>query len=367
MTFVVILSAMVLLAAPLLARVVQCVPALKGGIDGFVLITVLGLIILTLLPEALEHGGILALGIAVLGFVLPWASEFLFHKTEEITHRIVMLIATLALVIHAASDGAILAFARDSVHGSFVATGILLHRVGIAIAVWWLMRPILTTIGGFAVLSAMAVMTMVAYFMVLFAGQWYDIPLAGYWQAFAAGSLLHVVMHPIGDHDHTPTASTARSHRLGTALGVLFVVALVASHYYDHGPLAGEELTHSHNLQHLIDLMALTGSLIAPIALFIIAGFGVYGKMASTWQRAYRRVQQIMPWTLVVWVITALAAMLWSNTLPLPTEISLLFWVWMSMMIPVLIHTGARAFFGSVIPSAHRHEHSHVHSGSQNF
>lgn len=364
MTFVVILSAVVLLAAPLLARVVQRMPALKGGIDGFVLITVLALIILTLLPEALEHGGLLALGIGVLGFILPWASEFLFHKTEEITHRVLMLIATLALVIHAASDGAVLAFARDSVHGSFVAVGILLHRFGVAIAVWWLMRPILTSIAGFAVLSAMAAMTMVAYFMVLFAGEWYDIPLAGYWQAFAAGSLLHIVMHPVGDHDHTPTTSTARSHRIGTAFGVLFVVALIASHYYDHGPVTHEELTHSHHLQHLIDLMALMGSLIAPIALLMIVGFAVYGKMASTWQRAYVRVQQVMPWTLIFWVVAALASMLWPDVLPLPTDISLLFWVWITMMIPVLIQTGARTFFGAVFPSVQNQSHSHAHGGS---
>lgn len=363
MTVIVILSALILLAAPLLARVVQRVPSLKGGIDGFVLITVLGLILLTLLPEALEYGGLLALGIAFLGFILPWASEFLFHKTEEITHRIVMLIATLALVIHTASDGAILAYARDSVHGSFVATGILLHRIGVAIAVWWLMRPILTTVGGIAVLAAMAAMTLVGYFMVLFAGEWYDIPLAGYWQAFAAGSLLHVVLHPVGDHEHAPSPSTAPSHRIGTAFGILFVTALIASHYYDHGPLAGEELTHAHHLQHLIDLMALTGSLIAPIALLMILGSLVYGKMNATWAAAYKRTQQIMPWTMVLWMVAALAAMLWPNLLPLPMEVTLLFILWLMILAPVIIHMGARAFIGAIFPAALARGHSHVHGG----
>lgn len=364
MTIIVILSALVLLAAPLLARVVQRAPALKGGIDGFVLITVLGLIILTLLPEAIEHGGVLALVIAFLGFVLPWASEFMFHKTEEITHRIVMLVATLALVIHAASDGAVLAFARDSVHGSFVATGILLHRVGIAIAVWWLMRPILTTAGGFAVLAAMAAMTMVAYFMVLFAGEWYHVPLEGYWQAFAAGSLLHVVMHPVGDHDHAPSAATALSHRIGTACGILFVIALIGSHYYDHSPVSATSMTHAHNLQHLIDLMAYSGSLVAPIALLLIAGFGIYGKMNATWMRAYARVQQVMPWTLVLWIVVALVAMLWPALLPLPMSVTVLFGLWMVFLTPVIVHTGARTFFGGIFPAALSRTHSHAHSGN---
>lgn len=361
MTFVVILSALVLLAAPLLARVVQRVPALKGGIDGFVLITVLGLIILTLLPEALEHGGLLGLGIAFFGFILPWASEFLFHKTEEITHRIVMLVATLALIIHAASDGVILAFARDSVHGSFVATGILLHRIGVAVAVWWLLRPILTTVGGFAVLAAMAAMTMVAYFMVLFAGEWYDIPLAGYWQAFAAGSLLHVVLHPVGDHEHAPSVSTAPSHRIGTAFGILFVIALIGSHYYDHGPMAGDATVHAHNLQHLVDLMALTGSLVAPIALLLISGFGIYGKMNADWGSAYKRMQQILPWTLVLWIVSALISMLWPETLPIPSSVTALFGLWMVILAPVMVHTGARAFFSTLFPAAMTRRHSHAH------
>ncbi len=360
MTFVVILSALVLLAAPLLARVVQRVPSLKGGIDGFVLITVLGLIILTLLPEALQHGGLWGLGIAFVGFILPWASEFLFHKTEEITHRVVMLVATLALIIHAASDGVVLAYARDSVHGSFVATGILLHRVGVAIAVWWLLRPILTTVGGFAVLAAMAVMTMVAYFMVLFAGEWYNVPLAGYWQAFAAGSLLHVVMHPVGDHDPAPNASTAVSHRIGTACGILFVIALIGSHYYDHSPMIVNEAAHTHNLQHLIDLMALSGSLVAPIALLLIAGFGIYGKMNANWACAYKRLQYIVPWTMVLWIVTALFAMLWPEMLPIPGVVTILFVIWMAIMVPVMVHTGARAFFSTIFPTS-MVRHNHVH------
>lgn len=360
MTFVVILSVLVLLAAPLLAWVVQRAPALKGGIDGFVLVTVLGLILLTLLPEALQHAGALGLGIALLGFILPWASEFMFHKTEEITHRIVMLVATLALIIHAGSDGVVLAFAKDSVHGHFVATGILLHRIGIAIAVWWLLRPILTTVGGFAVLAAMGVMTIVAYLMVLFAGEWYDVPLAGYWQAFAAGSLLHVVMHPVGDHTHAPNAKTAASHRIGTAFGVLFIVALIGSHYYDHGPVDTSSAVHAHNLQHLVDLLALVGSLVAPIALLLITGFGIYGKMNAEWRTAYRRAQQAAPWTIVLWLMAALLTVSFPELLPMPAEASLLFGLWILVLAAILIHTGARGFFGSLVPASMLHRH-HAH------
>ena len=195
--YALILSVAVLLAAPLLAKLVSRAPALKSGLDGFVLVTVIALITTTLLPEALSHGGMWGLAIAVIGFLLPWLAEALFHRAEEITHRLIMLVAALALIVHAASDGAILAFAKDADGGAFIASGVVLHRVGVAIAVWWLLRPVLTTVGGIAVLVSLGAMTVIGYLMVLFAGEWYNIPLIGYWQAFAAGSLFHVVMHPL--------------------------------------------------------------------------------------------------------------------------------------------------------------------------
>lgn len=360
MDIVLILSVLVLLAAPLLAQVVNRVPALKGGIDGFVLLTVLGLVTLTLLPESLERVGGFGLLIALIGFILPWASEYLFHKTEEITHRIVMLVATLALVIHAASDGALLAVAKDSVHGSFLATGVLLHRVGVAIAVWWLLRPVLTTIGGISVLAAMGAMTIVAYLMVIFAGEWYDVPLAGYWQAFAAGSLLHVVLHPVGDHDHAPIASTHTSHRIGTSLGILFVIGLVASHYYDHGPETSEAAGyHAHTMGHMFDYMAAVGSLIAPLALLLMLGFAIYGKMNADLACAYKRLQQITPWTLVLWFGVALLDSALGTALPMPDNISIMFGVWLAALMPILIHTGARGFFAALLPHFLRHDHSH--------
>lgn len=360
MDIVLALSVLVLLAAPLLARLVSRMPALKGGIDGFVLMTVLGLVTLTLLPESLERVGGWGLLVALIGFILPWASEFLFHKTEEITHRIVMLVATFALIIHAASDGALLAVAKDSVHGSFLATGVLLHRVGVAIAVWWLLRPVLTTIGGISVLAAMGVMTIVAYLMVIFAGEWYDVPLAGYWQAFAAGSLLHVVLHPIGDHEHAPQVSTITFHRIGTGLGILFVAGLIASHYYDHGPALQEAGYHTHTMGHMFDYMASVGTLIAPIALLLMVGFAIYGKMNADLASAYRRLQQIAPWTLVLWFGVTLADNIIPTALPMPEDISALFILWLGALIPILVHTGARNFFAALIPRfILRHDHGH--------
>ncbi|WP_417458571.1 hypothetical protein [Kordiimonas sp.] len=354
-----ILSVVVLLAAPLLARLVSRAPQIKGALDGFVLMTVLGLITLTLLPEALAHGGFWGLVIAVFGFTLPWIAEFLFHHAEEMTHRIVLMVASLALVVHAASDGAILAFASDSEAGSFVATGILLHRIGVAVAVWWLLRPVLSTAGGLAVLAGLGAMTIVGYMLALFAGEWYNFPLVGYWQAFAAGSLLHVVLHPLEDHNPAPSKNTLPAHRLGTALGLVFVLALISAHYFHHtpGPLAEMPV---HGMHHAVELLDAVGRLMSPILLLVLVVAAilphVYGKGMPG---ALMSLKKAAPWTVLLWLTGTIIAELSPIGTIAPEGSLPLFIAWALTVSIILVHMGARAFFSSLMPRLRQHRHSH--------
>lgn len=357
MDFALILSVAVLIAAPLLARWVKHAPGLKAGLDGFVLLTVIGLITVTLLPEALNHGGLIGLAVAVFGFALPWVAEFLFHRSEEMTHRVLMLIAALALIVHAASDGALLAFAHDADEGAFLATGILLHRIGVAVAVWWLLRPILTTVGGIAVLAGLGAMTIVGYLMVYLAGEWYSLPLVGYWQAFAAGSLFHVVMHPLEDHDTTPAANTENAHRIGSALGILFLAALIYSHYLHHGPVEHLTMHHDH---HDVDLLAGIARMVAPIALLAMIGAFAYGRVkGGTLNKGYRLMVSVAPWTLVGLLSAAVLEELFPGTLPAPKGGEIMLTCWLGMTAAVIIHTGARSFFAVLMPQLSSHSHSH--------
>ncbi len=362
MDWALVLSVVVLLAAPLLARWSARVPYIKGALDGFVLITVLGLITLTLLPEALAHSGGWALLVAAIGFSLPWITEFLFHRAEEMTHRVVLLVAALALVVHAASDGAILAFASESETGDFVATGILLHRVGVAIAVWWLLRPVLSATGGLLVLAGLGAMTIVGYLLALFAGEWYNIPLVGYWQAFAAGSLLHVVLHPLEEHNAAPNGHTVMAHRVGTALGLVFVLSLISAHYLHHapGPLGDMPI---HGMHHTVELLNAVGRLVAPILLLALLLAAVlpqiYGKGLAA---SFNILKRVAPWTVLFWLVTAVFVELSPYALPSPSGGFLLFAIWLAAVTLVLIHMGARAFFTTLMPRYRAHKHSHGHS-----
>lgn len=361
MEITLILSVLILLAAPLLARLVGRVPVLRGGFDGFVLIVILGLIAITLLPEAVAHGGLFALIIAMLGFTLPWIAELIFHRMEEMTHRIILAIASFALIIHAASDGAILAFAGNSDSAYFVAAGILLHRFGVAVSVWWLLRPVLSTTGGFAVLAGLGVMTFIGYFFALFAGEFYEVPLTGYWQAFAAGSLLHVVLHPIAQHDLThPEPDTIVSQRIGTGLGVVFIAALISAHYFHHtpGPVGHLDDLHSH---YAIDILFAVGKLLAPFLLLMLAAGAALARARGTgWGDAVSGLEKVTPWSLLVLVSASVFMVLDPDIIPLPENGIFLLGLWGLVLIIVLVRMGARAFFKPLMPrSLHNHQHSH--------
>ena len=320
MEITLVLSILILLAAPLLARLAGLVPAIRGGFDGFVLIVVLGLISITLIPEALAHGGIYALGLVILGFTLPSIAELIFHRTEEMTHRIILVIASFALILHAASDGAILAFADGRSDGYFVAAGILLHRFGVAISVWWLLRPVLSSTGGFVVLGGLGAMTLVGYFLAVFAGDFYEIPLAGYWQAFAAGSLLHVVLHPITQEDITHShPETSLSQRLGTALGVCFIAGLVGAHYLHHTPGPLGHLDPHHHGYHAIDALLSVGRLMAPILLLMLTvGAALARARGASWRDAVKGIEDWAPWSLLFLIAGTVIMVLAPDMLPVP-------------------------------------------------
>ncbi|MFC3052267.1 ZIP family metal transporter [Kordiimonas pumila] len=366
MDIVLIVSVLIILTAPVLSRFFKDSQRIKSGLDGFVLVAVIGLITLNLLPEALQYGGIPSFLIAVTGFILPYLAEIIFHKSEEMTHRVIILISVLAVVVHAASDGAILAFAHSANSGSFIATGVLLHRMGEAITIWWLLRPIFSVRSGLAILAALAAMTIIGYYIVLFAQDWYNLPLVGYWQAFAAGSLFHIVMHPIAGHEHSHTGKpVTQAHRLGTALGVVFVFLLVGSYYLQHlhesATIIAE--TETMRLHHEMGYLGRAALIAAPLNLLFLITYLLYQRLrAKKTEDLYASLQRATPWTLVIWLaFTIKMALFPMYEFPIIGGGMVAFYLWLGIMCCILVHSGARNFFSVLMPSINTHKHNHSH------
>lgn len=215
-----------LATGPLVARAAKARPQMLAFIDGFVLVTIGGLVLLDVIPHALEHRDLWAGLFMLLGFTLPNLAERLFRFGVQQTHTAVLLLALVGVAIHSALDGSALAQSAAN-PSSLIGYGVVLHQLPVSLMVWWVLsdRPRAVT---WFVLSLMALTTVVGYFAepTIFA----VLPdRAGVWfEAVVGGSLLHVIAHPAHAHDeehrHAGAPATAHAHDHGHA----------HDHHHDH-------------------------------------------------------------------------------------------------------------------------------------
>ena len=176
---------------------------------GRAMMLTLGLLVAILVVLILEHtvheGGLIALLFALVGFVLPLGAERAISRSEWTIHRITMALGILGLLLHAISDGAALAAAaldQSEADALALQAAIILHRLPMGLAIWWLMNADFSPRLAITSLTLMALATIVGYVVgdAFFA----HISETGraWFIAFAAGSLLHLATHRLGKHDH---------------------------------------------------------------------------------------------------------------------------------------------------------------------
>ena len=220
-------------SGPLVARSAKARPQMLAFIDGFVLITIGGLVLLDVVPHALVHRDWWAGLFMLAGFSLPTLAERLFRFGVQQTHTAVLLLALIGVAIHSALDGSALAQSATNA-SSLMGYGVVLHQLPVSLMVWWVLsdRPRTVT---WAVLLLMAVATVTGYFAepTIFA----VLPeRAGVWfEAVVGGSLLHVIAHPAHSHAHDHDHDHAHGH----------------AHDHGHGHAHGHDHSHAHD--HAVD------------------------------------------------------------------------------------------------------------------
>lgn len=215
---------------PLIARTARARPSMLAFIDGFVLVSIGGLVLLDVVPHALEHRDLIAGLCMIAGFALPSVAEKLFHYGVRQTHTVVLALALLGLAAHSALDGSAIAQTDDGT-GGLLGVGVLLHQLPVSLMVWWVLsdRPRWVS---WIVLGLMAAVTVLGYLAeprILAA-----LPeQAGHWfEGLVGGSLLHVIAHPAHEHEHETVDAHAHAHSHAHAHG----------HSHDH--------VHSHDHAH---------------------------------------------------------------------------------------------------------------------
>lgn len=250
MTFV--LASLALLAGPVLVALAERRPATRETLDGFVLITITGIVGLHIVPEAWASAGYLSIALLLAGLAFPVLLEAAYRRALDRAHLVVLLVAALGMVVHSMLDGiALLPVIDETGKASHqLAVGVIVHRLPVGMAIWWLLRPRFGPVAALAVFALIVLGTGVSY--TLGAEHLMVAPVTLLlFQCFVAGSLLHVAFFGVS-HERADGPGTAAGAETTVARGAVRErIAQGGSWWFRAGLLLGVAmvflLPHGHS------------------------------------------------------------------------------------------------------------------------
>jgi len=222
-----VLAAIIALAAGVaLVPIAHKRPAWMATLDGFMLVSVGGVLAMGLLPYSFQTAG-WAAGLAMaVGLGLPMLLEHGHHHDDH-THDSLafLLITAIGLSVHAFLDGGALAtrHVSDGTHSQALEMGVLLHRLPMGVMLGMLGGTRKRTQVWFAA-AIVAVGTVAGFWVGLEALPMMGIQGLALFQALVAGTLVHVL------YTHSPIRTPA-GHRKANSIGMLAgIICLAAMH-----------------------------------------------------------------------------------------------------------------------------------------
>jgi CDP-diglyceride synthetase len=192
-----ILSTAALLLGPMIYAAARGNRLLRRTLDALILLTIAAIIAVNIIPEALEHGGKLAVVVLFLGIAFPMLLERLFRSATDAAHLVIVAIAAIGLLVHAVIDG--IALLPES--GTGLAHAIVLHRLPVGMALWWAVQPNFGRTAAVIVFAVVILATVAGYFVGEAIIELAEIRTIAMLQAFVSGSLIHVIAFGV-KHDH---------------------------------------------------------------------------------------------------------------------------------------------------------------------
>lgn len=193
-----------LFAGPLLYTSLSRANISLHALDRALVVSIVLLLAAGTVPHAVEEGGWIVLLFLIAGFALPFAVEHGLRQVAWQAHIATLAVAVGGVTLHSVVDGAAVAEMTASTNISWpLFAAVVLHRLPVSAAVWWLVRPQFGLGWGFASLVGLLGATLVGY---LGGHRWLPegnhLFEAGF-ELFVAGALLHVVLNRNhSDHDH---------------------------------------------------------------------------------------------------------------------------------------------------------------------
>ena len=247
------LSLIALALGPLLYAACQKKDLLRSGLDGLLFVTIVGIVVVYILPEVFEVAGFLALGFLVAGVVVAVLVERRPNIGNGDRYSWIILLGALGLVLHAVMDGIAL-LPGDHLHipesssdhhhdeeaglsglfGNHLAIGVILHRIPVGMAIWWTIRPRLGTTVAISALAIIAIATSASYLLGAPVIEMMEVRSVACFQAFVAGTLLHVIVFSsVQRHADPHSASHAQTvvgERLGIIVGIILLFLIPHGH-----------------------------------------------------------------------------------------------------------------------------------------
>ncbi len=192
-----ILSIAALLLGPAIYAVGRRNRIAKHVLHAAIVLTIAVIIAVHIIPEAIEHGGKVAIAVILAGLAFPILLERLFRKATDSAHLVIVGLAAAGLLVHAVVDG--IALLPGS--GKGLAYAIVLHRLPVGMAIWWAIRPNFGRVIAALAFSLIILATTAGYFVGDRIVELADERTLAMLQAFVSGSLIHVVVFGV-KHDH---------------------------------------------------------------------------------------------------------------------------------------------------------------------
>jgi len=245
-----IASLLPLLVGPIIARRAAQSVVARAFLSRFVVVALGGIILFHIWPLAFLKVGWLALVSGLSGLAGPFFFHGVLHKHEERASLALVWVAFLGLAIHATIDGVALfgpgehlesatALAKsDSV--PLLALAVLLHRLPMALAIWWLVGPVLGRRVAVGLLLGIAFSTLLGFLVADRVMEGISGPGIAVFEAGVAGMLLHVIFGH-GPHNRKSVSQHRGAALAGAAGGLVTLAALFVTHppEYLYGGPAG--------------------------------------------------------------------------------------------------------------------------------
>ena len=197
-----LLSILVLAAGPLLQHLARRVPHLLKTVNLFVSVAAGLLVLLHILPDVVAEGGLLAAACAAAGLAVPTLVERKLHRLATRAHAAALILAVGGIMVHGVIDGMAIAAPGSSDSPAVLPLAVLLHRIPAGMAVWFLVSSSHGNRFAVVALSGVGIATSLGFLVVDLPFGEASGPVVNSFRALVAGSLLHVLLHRTGGHEH---------------------------------------------------------------------------------------------------------------------------------------------------------------------